>query len=259
MSDLDRARNPDLTPAEFKELLDLNNVEIYEALDLNQPASERYIAYLDTLPEVQYFPEDDFIDNQTLIRANGGDHLAQFAMAIECKDNGDEAASKEWFRKSAENGNVVSAFNYAITLEDPEEQLEWLYQAAFKGFPEAQREVGRILYEMGDVSTAKIWFGLAIRRESVVALNDMGVVHWRLDEIEEAASYWNRAAALGSEDALANLEMASTHTLFDDEDFDFDYSDNTTIPVAQREYAPPREPAKIREERSSSKEGLKRL
>jgi hypothetical protein len=52
MSNLDRARNPDLSPAEFKELLDLRDLDIYEALDLNEPASERYIAYLETQPEV---------------------------------------------------------------------------------------------------------------------------------------------------------------------------------------------------------------
>ena len=258
MSNLDRARNADLTLAEFKELLDLRDLEIYEALDLNEPASQRYIAYLDTQPEVQYFPEDDF-DSQTLAKANSGDHLAQFVMAIECKANGDEAASQEWFRKAAENGNIVCAFNYALTLEDTEEQLVWLYKAAFKGFPEAQREAGFILYQMGDVKSAKAWFGLAIRRDSVVALNDMGVVHWNLNEFDEAASYWNRAAALGSEDALANLEMASFQSLFDDDDFDLDYSDNAFRPAPERDYAPPAQPARIKVEGSSSREGLKRL
>ena len=138
MSNLDRACNPDLSPAEFKELLDLRDLEIYEALDLNEPASERYIAYLDTQPEVQYFPEDDINDHHTRDKANSGDHLAQFVMAIECKANGDEAASQEWFRKAAENGNIVCAFNYALTLENRQEQLHWIYKAAFKGFPEAQ-------------------------------------------------------------------------------------------------------------------------
>ena len=250
MSNLDRARNADLTPAEFKELLDLRDLEIYEALDLNEPASERYIAYLDTQPEVQYIPEYVLNDSQTLPKANSGDHLAQFVMAIECRANGDDAASQEWFRKAAENGNIVCAFNYALTLSNKEEQLVWLYKAAFKGVPEAQREAGFILYQMGDVKSAKAWFGLAIRRESVVALNDMGALHWNLNEFDEAASYWNRAAALGSEDALANLEMASSQTLFDDDDFDLDYSDNASHPA---------QPARINIESSSSRSGLKRL
>ena len=258
MSNLDRARNADLTPAEFKELLDLRDLEIYEALDLNEPASQRYIAYLDTQPEVQYFPEDDF-DGQTLAKANSGDHLAQFVMAIECKANGDEAASQEWFRKAAENGNIVCAFNYALTLTKKEEQLVWLYKAAFKGVPEAQREAGFILYQMGDVNSAKAWFGLAIRRESVVALNDMGVLHWNLNEIDEAASYWNRAAALGSEDAIANLEMASSQSLFDDDDFDLDFGDIAFRPAPERDYTPPAQPARIKVEGSSSRSGLKRL
>ena len=258
MSNLDRARNADLTPAEFKELLDLRDLEIYEALDLNEPASERYMDYLETQPEVQYFPEDDF-DSQTLANANSGDHLAQFVMAIECKANGDEAASQEWFRKAADNGNIVCAFNYALTLTNKEEQLHWMYKAAFKGVPEAQREAGFILYQMGDVYSAKIWFGLAIRRESVVALNDMGVLHWNLNEFDEAAEYWNRAAALGSEDALVNLEMASSRSLFDDDDFDFDNSESVFRPAPARDYSPPAQPARITVESSSSREGLKRL
>ena len=258
MSNLDRARNPDLSPVEFKELLDLRDLDIYEALDLNEPASERYITYLDTQPEVQYFPEDDINDHHTRDKANGGDHLAQFVMAIECKANGDEAASQEWFRKAAENGNIVCAFNYALTLDNKQEQLHWIYKAAFKGFPEAQREAGRILYEMGDVSSAKAWFGLAIRRENVLALNDMGVIHWRNDEIDQAISYWNRAAEKGSEEALANLDIASSHTLFD-EDFDLDYSADTSTPAAPYRYEPPAQPARIQVESSSSREGLKRL
>ena len=259
MSNLDRARNPDLTPIEFKELLDLEVLEIYEALDLNVAASERYIAYLETQPEVQYFPLNDEFTNETLVKANSGDHFSQFIVALECMANGDEEASKEWFRKSAENGNIISAYNYALTLENPRDQLVWLYKAAFKGFPEAQREVGRILHQLGDVSLAKIWLGLAIRRESIDALNDMGIIHWQNYEIDEAISYWNRAAQLGSQDALANLDTASTTTLFDDEDFDFDYSNNSSNFTPTNNPEPPNQPIHIQVDSSSEKKSSKRL
>jgi len=46
MSNLELASNPDLTPAQFKALLDLEDEFVYEALDLNDSAAERYMAYL---------------------------------------------------------------------------------------------------------------------------------------------------------------------------------------------------------------------
>jgi len=136
MNDLDRAANPSLSVVEFKELLDLQEIEVYQALDLNEQASQRYIAYLETQPDPQYFPEEDF-NGETLQKANSGDHLAQFLMALNCKDSGDQEGEKQWFRKSAENGNIIAAFNYALNLSTPNEQLPWLYRAAFKGLPYA--------------------------------------------------------------------------------------------------------------------------
>jgi TPR repeat protein len=132
------------------------------------------------------------------------------------------------FRRAAENGNIVCAHNYALTLSDPHQQLHWFYKAAFKGLPEAQREVGRILYEMGDSSNAQRWFELAIRRENVTALNDMGVMLWQADQIEKALEYWHRAAELGNEDATTNLEIAASESIYVDEytDNNFDDSDS---------------------------------
>ena len=65
-----------------------------------------------------------------------------------------------------------------------------------------------------------------------MALNDMGIVHWSRGESDEAIHYWNRAVALGNQDAQENLNMAADRTLFDDLDLDFDYLDNSTYTPA---------------------------
>jgi hypothetical protein len=96
MNNLERASNPHLQPLEFKELLGLEDVEIYEALDLNETASERYMAFLETQPQVNYFPSEDDFDSQTIVKANQGDHIAQFLMAIVSKNNGDEEEAVDW-------------------------------------------------------------------------------------------------------------------------------------------------------------------
>lgn len=237
MNNLERAANPNLPALEFKELLSVEDVDVYETLDLNESASERYLNYLETQPEIEYYPTESFT-NETLQKANAGDHLAQFIMALRCNEQGDLAGESTWYRKSAENGNIVAAFNYAILLPTSSEQLPWFYMAAFKGVPEAQREVGRILYEQGDSVNARKWFGLAIRRNNVMALNDMGVLNWREDNSEAALDYWNQAADLGDESAKANIELVSSEASIFDDDFDFDDDNNYTPPPSSYQPAP---------------------
>ena len=85
---------------------------------------------------------------------------------------------------------------------------------------EAQREIGYIHYQNGNTDLAKVWFGLAVRRENVDALNDLGVLHWNEGENELAIEYWQRASDLGFEMANDNLRNATLDTLFDDSSFE---------------------------------------
>ena len=236
MSNLTRAANPELSALEFKELLDLQDIDVYETLDLNESAVQRYLEYIETQPEIEYFPSEEVVNDETLEKANTGDHLAQFLMALKCIERGDAAGEAEWFRKSAENGNVIASFNYALTLSTPSEQLPWFYKAAYEGFAGAQRAVGKIFYEQGDSITARKWFGLAIRRGDSTALNDMGIMSWDEENSTEALEDWRQAAELGNEDAVSNIEMASSESLFDD-DLDFNGSNGYTPPPSS--YQPP--------------------
>ena len=219
-SNLDKARDPNLSTKEFKELLDLQDEYVYEALDLNEPAMQRYITFLNTQPVVEYYPDENESPEVSVEKANNNDHRAQFQQAYNCEQAGDEAGAQQWFRKGAENGNIICAFNYARNLTDEQERLNWYKRAGFKGLAEAQREIGYIHYQNGNTDLAKVWFGLAVRRENVDALNDLGVLHWNEGENELAIEYWQRASDLGFEMANDNLRNATLDTLFDDSSFE---------------------------------------
>ena len=214
-SNLDKARDPNLSTKEFKELLDLQDEYVYEALDLNEPAMQRYITFLNTQPMVEYYPDENESPEVSVEKANNNDHRAQFQQAYNCEQAGDEAGAQQWFRKGAENGNIICAFNYALSLTDEQEKLNWYKRAGFKGLAEAQREIGYIHYQNGNTDLAKVWFGLAVRRENVNALNDLGVLHWNEGENELAIEYWQRASDLGFEMANDNLRNATEDTLLD--------------------------------------------
>ena len=70
-----------------------------------------------------------------------------------------------------------------------------------------------------------------------MALNDMGIMCWEEENATAAVEYWRQAAELGNEDAVSNIEMASTESLFDDDDLDFSGSNNYSPPPSS--YQPP--------------------
>lgn len=218
-SNLDKAKEPNLSTKEFKELLDLQDEYVYEALDLNEPAMQRYITFLNTQLVIEYYPDENDSPEVSVEKANNNDHRAQFQQAYNCEQAGDEAGAQQWFRKSAENGNIICAFNYARNLTDEGEKLNWYKRAGFKGLAEAQREIGYIHYQDGNTDLAKVWFGLAVRRENANALNDLGVLHWDEGENELAIEYWQRASDLGIEMASVNLHQATADTILDDSIF----------------------------------------
>ena len=218
-SNLDKAQDPNLSTKEFKELLDLQDEYVYEALDLNEPAMQRYIAFLNTQPVIEYYPDENESPGVSVEKANNNDHRAQFQQAINCAQAGDKVGEQQWFRKAAENGNIICAFNYALCLTDEEDKLNWFKRAGFKGMAEAQREIGYIHHQDGNTDLAQVWYGLAVRRGNVDALNDLGVLHWDEGENELAIEYWQRASDLGSEKASDNLHQATGETIFDDSSF----------------------------------------
>jgi hypothetical protein len=87
-TNLERSQDPGLNPQEFKELLDLQDEYVYESLDLNNVARERYLDFLDAQPEINYYPNEEDGDAEVLRKANSGDHRSQFQMAVKALDSG---------------------------------------------------------------------------------------------------------------------------------------------------------------------------
>lgn len=232
-TDLEKASDPNLSPQEFKALLDKEDLEIYLALSSNDVAGDRYVA---TLPMVIDEELEKFSDNALLEYANAEHDAAQFEMGMRAYQKGDIQNSRFWLHKSAQNGNMIAAFNYALSGSDPEEMLYWFKKAAFRGVPNAQRELGLYYGQNGDLITARKWLDLACQRGLIEAFNDLGVVNWQEGNYEEAVRLWTFAASEGNQEASDNLAMASTQSLFDDDELDYfddEFDTNNGVTPAQ--------------------------
>lgn len=86
----------------------------------------------------------------------------------------DDAKALPYFRKAAEAGDPLAAYQLGKLLEsEPDESLRWKNAAAEAGFAPAQHEVARTLYEAGEVDKALEWLTQAARqgdKESLRAL-----------------------------------------------------------------------------------------
>ncbi len=240
MSNLEHASNPDLTPEQFKALLELEDEFVYEALDLNDSAADRYMAYLETIPDPLYIPFEELTDEELNRRAHAEDHLAQFELGHRASKQGELEVAANWFLRAAQNGNVVCAHNYAIDVESDDEAYFWFRKAGFKGFAMSQRQLGHLYKKRGDLERARIWYGLACRRGLLEAYADLGLLHWELGQVEIAIQIWYAGSTEGDEKCreylnLHNPEMLFNEgSLFDDEDFDFGTAESTYTPQIEK-------------------------
>ena len=217
MDNLQRASDPSLTPKEFKELLDLEDEFVYEALDLNDIAATRYIDYLSNFPDPEYFPHELITEEEARQLAAENNHLGQYELGDLAFKQGDVETARRWFLAASENGNIVCMLNLALLTEDVSERRKWLKKSALKGLPNAQRELGRDYWAEGDTTRALLWFGCASRRGLAAAFSDLGALHWELENEEEALANWRIAAEAGDEYAATNLENFYSESIFDDE------------------------------------------
>ena len=229
MDNLQRASDPSLTPKEFKELLDLEDEFVYEALDLNDIAATRYIDYLSNFPDPEYFPHELITEEEARQLAAENNHLGQYELGDLAFKQGDVETARRWFLAASENGNIVCMLNFARLTEDLSERRKWLKKSALKGLPNAQRELGRDYWAEGDTTRALLWFGCASRRGLAAAFSDLGALHWELENEEEALANWRIAAEAGDEYAATNLQNFDSGSIFDD---DFESDESTTFTPA---------------------------
>ena len=240
MSNLERASDPDLTPEQFKHLLDLEDEFVYEALDLNDSAAERYMAYLETIPDPIYIPFEELTVEELNRRAQEEDHLAQFELGHRASKQGELEVAANWFLRAAQNGNIVCAHNYAIDVESDDEAYFWFRKAGFKGFALSQRQLGHLYKKHGDIERARIWYALACRRGLIEAYSELGMLHWEQGQSEIAIQIWYAGSTEGDEKCREYLNeynpdvLFDESSLFDDEDLDFETSGTTYTPQIEK-------------------------
>lgn len=240
MTSLERASDPNLTPDQFKALLDLEDEFVYEALDLNDSAAERYMAYLETIPDPIYIPFEELTDEELNRRAQAEDHLAQFELGHRASKQGELEVAANWFLRAAQNGNIVCAHNYAVDVESDDEAYFWFRKAGFKGFAMSQRQLGHLYKKHGDVERARIWYGLACRRGLIEAYSELGMLHWEQGQSEIAIQIWYAGSNEGDEKCREYLNLHNPEilfdegSLFDDDDFEFDSSESTYTPQIEK-------------------------
>jgi hypothetical protein len=157
------------------------------------------------------------LDQSVLVRANGGDAIAQIAIgesyatgngvARDCKIAGD------WFSKAAQNGNIAGELRLAAFYRDgakgcPRDMVlaaQWYRKAADQGDVTAQGILG-VLYSYGqgvkqDYVEAYFWLDLAAsvpgpEQSRYAANRQMVGVHITRDELDglqERAAKWKAA------------------------------------------------------------------
>ena len=204
---LDLASDPELTPSQYKHLLELEDEDIYLALELNEKAKERYVSYLEINPGPNYHPFEELTDEILMQRALAEDHLAQLELGHRASllKNSDDAAY--WYLKGAQNGNIICAHNYACGVKNDEEAIYWFRKAAFNEMASSQHELGIIYQKRRNFTKSEIWLTLAFRHGILEACTDLGSLYWEQKEFDSAVTYWRIAANLGDDGARENLKL----------------------------------------------------
>lgn len=118
-----------------------------------------------------------------------------------------------WYIKAANQGNTHAMDNLRILFfnqDDLEESLKWARMGAEHGQTECQYELGEA-YNNGvgvkeDKDQAAYWYKMATDNGHASACNQLGVIYHNVkSDYVQAMYYLNKAAELGSEDALFNL------------------------------------------------------
>ncbi|MDO4434037.1 MAG: tetratricopeptide repeat protein [Alysiella sp.] len=120
----------------------------------------------------------------------------------------DETLAEEWIRKAAVAGLASAQTHLAYLLMQDERHQEarlWWEQAAEQNDADAQNELG-LLYHHGiglerDDDTAADFFEAAAIQGHVGAQFNLGVLYANGRRYNHARHWWEKAAALGSEDA----------------------------------------------------------
>ncbi|HBP18887.1 MAG TPA: hypothetical protein DEA08_14015 [Planctomycetes bacterium] len=145
---------------------------------------------------------------------------------VECKarlgwllyQQGNKSRAEVLLREAAAGGDLNAASNLAVLLHergrpgDLERAAELLRAAAEGGDEQGMRNYAKVL-ERGwgvppDEAAAKRWYRRGAEADNLDALLDLAALCWRTKDTVEAIRWWERAAELGDEGAMASLGEA---------------------------------------------------
>lgn len=118
------------------------------------------------------------------------------------------ADARYWYRKGAERGDALAAFNLAVLLEQEgnmDDAEQFYRQAAEAGMAEAMNNLGLLLLARGNIGAGKHMLRDAIANGSTDAPSNLGIELKKLGELDEAEQHLLSFAAGGDNVAAGSL------------------------------------------------------
>ena len=118
----------------------------------------------------------------------------------------DPAASRAWFHRAAEAGNVHAMYIVALLVEphDGAASLMWLERAAKGGHHDAIVKLGVMAQEVGELADARMLYEQAATAGSTVGMFNLGLLLQDTDP-KTACGWYLQAVEQGDADAMFNL------------------------------------------------------
>nr|WP_239144437.1 tetratricopeptide repeat protein [Streptomyces sp. SID14515] len=138
--------------------------------------------------------------------ADSGDTEAQRLLGIVLLQR-----SEHWLRTAAENGDAVAAFWLGDLLRgdgDQQDALWWYQRAAEQGrVKDVASRIGSLYFAWGEYEESERWYRIAVREGDRTAVNDLGLVLERRENMDEAALLFQQSAEQGDTTGASNFGL----------------------------------------------------
>ncbi len=147
---------------------------------------------------------------------------AQFYLGLALDVSGRDLEAADWYRKAADLGNSIAAYNLATMLrngegvaEDAGQAVQWYRKAAEAGHPNAMNRLGLML-DLGEGITqndveAVQWYRKAAEAGIASAMFNLGTMlrtgEGVVEDDAEALVWYRKSAELGDVDAMNRLGL----------------------------------------------------
>ncbi|MFG1608125.1 CHAT domain-containing protein [Actinoplanes sp. NPDC049265] len=139
------------------------------------------------------------------------DHRELVGAGLAALDNGDESGARSWFAQAARTDDPRVLFDlgaiYQRRLNDPERAEGCYRRAAAAGSVPAMNNLGTLLRRRDELAEAEQWLRRAADAGDGDALNNLGTLYERRGDQARALDHFRRAAARAVPEALYPLVM----------------------------------------------------